>query len=150
MRHLFENHDLVTERCGQLIDVTDDVVSAVERSEVVNGMALVYTPHTTCAVLINELETGFTEDFEALLETLAPIEGSYRHDEHDLSRVPTADEPAEPPNGHAHCRAALLASSSQAIPVVGGSLLLGRYQRVFFCELDRSRPRKVFIQVLGQ
>src|SRR5437867_32962 len=41
MRHLFENHDLVTERCGQLIDVTDDVLSAVERSDVANGMALV-------------------------------------------------------------------------------------------------------------
>jgi len=145
VRHLFENHDLVTERCGQLIDVTGDVLGAVERSEVANGMALVYTPHTTCAVLINELESGFTEDFEELLETLAPLDRDYRHDEYDL-----AQHADEPPNGHAHCRAALLASSSQAIPVVDGSLMLGRYQRIFFCELDRSRPRKVFIQVLGQ
>ncbi len=145
MRHLFENHDLVTERCGQLIDVTDDVLDAVERSDVANGMALVYTPHTTCAVLINEPENGFIEDFGELLERLAPLDRQYRHDEFDLARH--ADEP---PNGHAHCRAALLASSSQAIPVVDGALVLGRYQRIFFCELDRSRPRKVFIQVLGE
>jgi secondary thiamine-phosphate synthase enzyme len=145
MRHLFENHDLVTERCGQLIDVTDDVVGAVARSDVANGMALVYTPHTTCAVVINEPENGFMEDFRELLEQLAPLERNYRHDEFDL-----AVHADEPPNGHAHCRAALLASSSQAIPVVDGALLLGTYQRIFFCELDRSRTRKVFIQVLGE
>ena len=46
--------------------------------------------------------------------------------------------------------AGLLSSSSQAIPIVDGSLMLGRWQRVFFCELDRSRPRKIFIQVIGE
>ena len=58
MKHLFENHDLATERCGQLIDITDDVLSAVERSEVRNGTVVVYSPHTTCAVVINEPESA--------------------------------------------------------------------------------------------
>ena len=150
MKHLFENHDLETSHCGQLIDMTRDLTDAVERSEIRNGMALVYSPHTTCAVVINERESGFMEDFNDLLESLVPREGPYyRHDDLTIRTEGLEDDPHDVPNGHSHCRAALLASSSQAIPVVGGELLLGRYQKVFFCELDRARERKVFIQVLG-
>ena len=150
MKYLFENHDLSTSACGQLIDMTDDVRDAVTRSEVANGMALVYSPHTTCAVVINERESGFFEDFNELLEQLVPKEGPYyRHDDLAIRTEGLEDDPHEVPNGHSHCRAALLASSSQAIPIVDGKLLLGHYQKIFFCELDRARSRKVFIQVLG-
>jgi thiamine phosphate synthase YjbQ (UPF0047 family) len=62
VKHRFQNHDLVTERPWQLIDVTDDVLEVVAASEIQNGMALVYSPHTTCAVMINERETGFMDD----------------------------------------------------------------------------------------
>lgn len=151
MRHLFENHDLSTTGCGQLIDLTDDVLDAVERSDVTNGVAVVYAPHTTCAVVINEGESGFIEDFNELLESLVPKEGPYyRHDDMTIRTEGLEDDPHDVPNGHSHCRAALLAASSQAIPIVDGRLLLGCYQKVFFCELDRARPRKVFIQVLGE
>jgi secondary thiamine-phosphate synthase enzyme len=150
VKHLFENHDLATSTCGQLIDLTDDVVGAVERSEVQNGMALVYSPHTTCAIVINERESGFFEDFNDLLDELVPKEGPYyRHDDLSIRTEGLEDDPHDVPNGHSHCRAALLSSSSQAIPIVDGALLLGQYQKVFFCELDRARERKVFIQVLG-
>ena len=150
MKHLFENHDLATVSCGQLIDMTDDVYGAVERSDVENGMALVYSPHTTCAIVINERESGFFEDFNELLEQLVPKEGPYyRHDDLSIRTEGLEDDPHDVPNGHSHCRAALLASSSQTIPIVDGKLLLGHYQKVFFCELDRARERKVFIQVLG-
>jgi secondary thiamine-phosphate synthase enzyme len=142
MRHRFENHDLRTETCGQLIDITDDVLATVERSGVQNGQVLVYSPHTTCAVVINENESGFMEDFRELLDALVPREGrTYRHDEHDGEEFP---------NGHSHVRTALLSSSSQTIPIVDARPLLGTYQRVFFCELDRARDRKVFIQVTGE
>jgi secondary thiamine-phosphate synthase enzyme len=141
MKHRFENHDLATESCGQLIDVTDDVRATVERSGVQNGQVVVYSPHTTCAVVINEDESGFMEDFVELLDALVPREGrTYRHDAHD----------GEFPNGHSHVRTALLSSTSQTIPVVDAQPLLGTYQRVFFCELDRARARKVFIQVTGE
>jgi secondary thiamine-phosphate synthase enzyme len=150
VKHLFENHDLDTAECGQLIDLTDDVVGAVERSAVRNGMALVYSPHTTCAIVINERESGFFEDFNDLLDQLVPKEGPYyRHDDLAIRTEGLEDDPHDVPNGHSHCRAALLASSSQAIPIVDGSLLLGHYQKIFFCELDRARSRKVLIQVLG-
>lgn len=151
MKHRFENHDLVTERPSQLIDVTADVRAAVERSEVQNGMVLVYSPHTTCAVVINELESGFLEDFAEFLADTAPAEGRYyRHDDLSIRTEGIEDDTADHPNGHSHIRAGMLSSSSQTIPIVDGALLLGTWQRVFFCELDRSRPRKVFIQVIGE
>lgn len=151
MKHLFENHDLSTRGCGQMIDMTDDLLGAIERSEVENGMALVYSPHTTCAVVINERESGFIDDFNELLESLVPSEGPhYRHDDLSVRTEGLEDDPHDVPNGHSHCRAALLASASQAVPIVDGRPLLGRYQKVFFCELDRARERKVFIQVLGE
>jgi secondary thiamine-phosphate synthase enzyme len=150
VKHRFENHDLLTERASQLIDVTDDVLAAVERAGVRNGMALVYSPHTTCAVVINEQESGFLDDFAEFLAELAPAERYYRHDDLELRTEGIDDETAEFPNGHSHLRTGLLSSTSQTIPIVDGSLMLGTWQRVFFCELDRSRSRKVFIQVIGE
>jgi secondary thiamine-phosphate synthase enzyme len=151
VKHLFENHDVDTLRCGQLIDVTEDLLSMVERSGVTNGTALVYSPHTTCAVLINERESGFFDDFQEALNALVPSEGAYyRHDDLTIRTEGLEDDPHDVPNGHSHVRAALLASASQTIPIVDGQLLLGRYQRVFFCELDRARPRKILLQVVGE
>jgi secondary thiamine-phosphate synthase enzyme len=150
MKFLFENHSFRTTECGQFVDVTDDLRDLVSRSEVQNGMALVYSPHTTCAILINERERGFIQDFGSLIESLVPLEGAYRHDDLDARTENLEDDPHDIPNGHAHCRQALLGSASQAIPIVQGELQLGRWQRVFFLELDRSRDRRVLIQVMGE
>ena len=152
MRHVFANHDLRTEGCGQFIDVTEDVERAVEDSAITNGMALVYSPHTTCAVVINERESGFMEDFAEVLEGLAPQAGDhyYRHDDLEIRTEGLEGDPHQVPNGHSHCRAALMGSASQTIPVIDGELTLGKWQKIFFCELDRPRRRKVFIQVIGE
>jgi secondary thiamine-phosphate synthase enzyme len=149
MKHLFENHDLATAGPGEFVDVTDDVRSAVERSGVSNGQALVYSPHTTCTVLIQERESGFFEDFQEALARIADETAYYRHD--DLSiRTEGLDDDELHANGWSHVRAGLLGSASQTIPIVEGQLLLGRWQKVFFCELDRARSRKVFIQITGE
>lgn len=150
MRVRLENHSFRTAGPGQFVDVTDDVRAAVERSEIRDGMAVVYSPHTTCGVLVNERESGFIRDFEELLESLVPQHGRYRHDDLEARTENLTDDPHEVPNGHAHCRQALLGSASQTIPVMGGELLLGRWQRIFFVELDRSRDRRVFIEVVGE
>jgi secondary thiamine-phosphate synthase enzyme len=150
MKHFFANHNLQTERGGELIDITAGVLEAVSASGVRFGTATVYSPHTTCAVLINEPESGFMEDFRQMLDELVPSEGRYyRHDD-EAVRVECLGEHGAAPNGHSHCRAALLSATSQAIPIVDGRLMLGRWQRIFFCELDRPRPRRVFIQVVGE
>jgi secondary thiamine-phosphate synthase enzyme len=149
MKHLFENHDLATTGPGEFIDLTDDVRSAVERSGVSNGQALVYSPHTTCTVLIQERESGFFQDFHETLTRIADEGSYYRHD--DLSvRTEGLDDDELHPNGWSHVRAGLVGSASEIVPIVEGQLLLGRWQRVFFCEFDRARERKVFIQVTGE
>ncbi len=150
MRFLLENHSFTTSGCGQFIDVTEDVREVVGKSEVQNGMALVYSPHTTCAIVINERESGFIRDFTRLMDSLVPLDGAYHHDDMDARTENLDDDPHDVPNGHAHCRQALLGSASQTIPVVDGKLLLGRWQKVFFLELDRARDRKVLIQVMGE
>jgi secondary thiamine-phosphate synthase enzyme len=145
----FENHSFRTESCGQFVDLTDDLTDLVARSQVTNGMALVYSPHTTCCILVNEHEDGFLEDFRLLLDQLVPA-GSvyYRHD--DMAIRTQNLDPEDQPNGHSHCRGGLLGATSQAIPIVNARLMLGQWQRVFFLELDRARPRKVFMQILGE
>jgi secondary thiamine-phosphate synthase enzyme len=149
MKHLFENHDLATAGPGEFIDVTEDVLSAVERSGVSNGQALVYSPHTTCTVLIQERESGFFDDFHEALGRIVDEATYYRHD--DLSiRTEGLDDDELHPNGWSHVQAGLLGSASQTIPIVDGKLLLGRWQKIFFCELDRARSRKVFIQITGE
>jgi len=149
MRFLMQNHSFRTGACGEFRDVTGDVLDVVRQSEVTNGVALVYSPHTTCSIVINESESGFLKDFGRLMESLVPVDGEYVHDDLE-ARTENLEDPHEVPNGWAHCRQALLGSASQAIPVVEGRLMLGRWQRVFFVELDRSRDRKVFIQVMGE
>jgi secondary thiamine-phosphate synthase enzyme len=150
VKHLSENHDLATDRCGQLIDVTGDLQELVERSRVSNGMALVYSPHTTCAIVINEFEDGFFQDFEEAPAGLAPEGRYYRHDDLEIRSQGIEPDTAEFPNGHSHIRAGLLSSASQAIPIVGGALMLGTWQRVFLYELDRARPRKIFMHVIPE
>ena len=150
MKMLFENHNFTTSKCMEFVDVTDDLLDMVERSGVESGMAVVYSPHTTCSVVINERESGFIQDFEDLVEGMVPGSGAYRHDDMALRTENLEDDDHDVPNGHAHCRQGLLASASQAIPIVDGALQLGRWQRVFFVELDRARERRVLMQVLGE
>jgi len=150
MKMVFENHSFATTRCAEFVDLTDDVAETVEKSRVQNGMALVYSPHTTCAVIINEREAGFIQDFEELIHNFVPSAGEYRHDDMSVRTENLTEEDHEFPNGHAHCKHALIGSASETIPIVDGQLQLGQWQRVFFIELDRARDRKVFIQVLGE
>jgi len=150
VRFLFENHNFATERCGQFVDVTDDLRGLVDRSDVRNGMAVVYSPHTTCAIVINEQEKGFIGDFNQLIDSLVPLDGLYQHDDLEARTENLEDDPHDVPNGHAHCRQALIGSTSQTIPIVDGDLMLGRWQRVFFLELDRARDRRVLIHVMGE
>jgi secondary thiamine-phosphate synthase enzyme len=150
MKMLFENHSFTTSRCMEFVDVTDDLVEMVERSGVSDGMALVYSPHTTCSIVINERESGFIRDFGDVVEGLVPKSAAYRHDDMALRTENLEDDDHDVPNGHAHCRQGLIASASQAIPIVQGALQLGRWQRVFFLELDRARDRRVLMQVMGQ
>ena len=64
-------------------DITGDVQRAVRESEITDGIACIYSPHTTCCVRVNEMETGFLEDFCDLLRRLVPSDSYYAHDDFD-------------------------------------------------------------------
>ncbi len=131
-------------------DITDSVNEAVRESGVENGIASVYSPHTTCCVRVNEFEAGFLEDFATLLKRLVPNGGHYyAHDDWDKRTENICPEDMEIGNGHSHCMAMLLGPAGESIPVREGELCLGTWQRVLFMELDRSRDRRWIVQVVG-
>jgi secondary thiamine-phosphate synthase enzyme len=130
-------------------DITEEVKDAVSESGIRDGIACVYSPHTTCCVRVNEFETGFLEDFTRLLKTLVPRDGYYAHDDWDRRTENICAEDMELGNGHAHCMAMLLGTAGESIPVREGELALGTWQRVLFLELDRERERRWIVQVVG-
>jgi secondary thiamine-phosphate synthase enzyme len=140
---------LRTEGGLSIRDITGDVAEAVRESGVRDGIACVYSPHTTCCVRVNEFENGFLEDFAELLRRLVPSERYYAHDDWDRRTENICEEDMELGNGHAHCMSMLLGSAGESIPVRDGELGLGTWQRVLFLELDRERDRRWLVQVVG-
>jgi secondary thiamine-phosphate synthase enzyme len=134
---------LQTTGTTDLIDITDQVRAVVSEADIDTGIALISAPHTTCAVIVNENEPGFARDFTRALERLAPEDSHYEHNE------APHDEEDEAPNGYAHVRAAFLSSPSVMLPIRGGALALGRWQRLFFVELDRPRRRTCHVTLMG-
>jgi secondary thiamine-phosphate synthase enzyme len=130
-------------------DITDQVAESVRASGVTDGIACVYSPHTTCCIRVNEFEAGFMKDFTTLLRRLVPSEQYYAHDDWDRRTENICEEDMEIGNGHAHCMSMLLGSAGESIPVRDSELCLGTWQRVLFLELDRERERRWIVQVVG-
>jgi secondary thiamine-phosphate synthase enzyme len=137
---------LDTSAAPEFIDITQQLKDFVAETKVQNGHVVVYSRHTTAAVIINENEPLLLDDMRRRLEAFAPRNDYYKHNDFSIRTVNLLEN--EPPNGHAHCQHILL-GSSQTIPIVGGKPHLGRWQSVFFLELDSPRPREVLFQVLG-
>ena len=135
-----------TEFAPQFIDITDDVVGAVHRSAVRNGMVTVFSRHTTAAIKINECEPELIKDMARFLCEIAPHDRDYCHNNFDIRTVNMEDD--ECPNAHAHCQHLML-SASETVPLIEGRMHLGRWQRLFLVELDRPKARQVSVQILG-
>lgn len=138
---------IVTERRTEFVDLTDGLEDIVADSALLTGVVNVQSLHTTASIVVNEGEPLLLDDFEALLARIAPPEASYTHD--DFTRRTVNLTPGEGPNGFAHCRALLL-PSAVCLNVVGGRLMLGRWQRVFLAELDGPRPREISVLMMGE
>ena len=131
----------------EFIDITDWVRGCVARSRVSNGLVVVYSRHTTAAVLINENEPLLIEDMVGFLERMSPRHGEYRHNDFSVRTVNMTEE--ESPNGHAHLQHLFL-GSSETVPLIEGKMPFGQWQSIFFVELDHPRPREVMVQVVGE
>jgi secondary thiamine-phosphate synthase enzyme len=117
-----------------LVDITAQVQTAVADSDARDGAVLVYVPHTTAAVTINEAaDPSVRADVAMAMERLVPSDLPFRHLEG---------------NSDAHVKASLL-GSSVTIPLAGGRLLLGTWQGVYFAEFDGPRRRHVTVSVLA-
>jgi secondary thiamine-phosphate synthase enzyme len=127
---------LRTERQSQLVDITRDVQGAVgdERGSAV----LVYVPHTTAGVTVNEhADPAVALDFEAALERIVPADWRWQHVEEGEENAPT------------HVRASLMGPSVTVPLRDDGTLALGTWQGIFFCEFDGPRQRSVYVTVLA-
>ena len=133
------------------IDITDNIANCIVESQILNGIVVVFSKHTTAAITIQENEPLLLEDFSALLDDFASKKNQYRHNDFDVRTVHMHED--ECPNGHSHCQHLLL-GSSESIPVVGGAMSLGEWQRVFMIELDSDKAhqvgyRSLLIQIIG-
>jgi secondary thiamine-phosphate synthase enzyme len=128
---------LRTERKTQLVDITDQVQAALEEANGASA-ALVYVPHTTAGVTINEgADPAVARDLEAALQRIVDDGWSWQH----------VEDP-DGPNAPSHVRGSLI-GPQVLVPVDGGKLSLGRWQGIFFCEFDGPRDRNVLVTTLG-
>jgi secondary thiamine-phosphate synthase enzyme len=127
---------LKTERKTQLVDITGQVEDALDGADGASA-ALVYVPHTTAGVTINEhADPAVARDLEAAMERMVSDDWGWQH-------VEAGEE-----NAPAHVRASL-AGPHVLVPVEAGRLALGTWQGIFFCEFDGPRQRKVYVTPLA-
>ena len=131
-----EEFRVSTKSCSQMIDITSQVRSLVGQAGVTDGDVIVYCPHTTAAITINEnADPSVPHDMLMTLDELLPRHRSgYRHSEG---------------NSDSHCKSSLVGCSEQIL-IKGGALQIGTWQGIFFCEFDGPRSRKVIIQIRGE
>lgn len=138
---------LRTKEDFDVVDITADVEKAILASGIEEGFVLVYSPHTTVGVIVNEKETGLLQDLRNTLERVVPKSNPYLHDDFSV-RTENMHE-GETKNAHSHLRQILGGRTSECIPISEAGLVLGRWQRVMVVEFDHAKDREIIIQVYG-
>jgi len=122
-----------TTKPQQFIDITGKVAGIVKESGVQSGIAVIYSPHTTAGITINEnADPDVVRDIISALDRAYPEKGEYLHFEG---------------NSHAHIKASLTGSSCTVI-IEDGKLLLGRWQGIYFCEFDGPKSRQFYVKIV--
>ena len=132
--HHYDVVSIRTSRRFELVDITHQVADVVVRSGVSAGIAVIYSPHTTGGITINEgADPDVRRDITRFLGDLVPQDWGFKHMEG---------------NSDAHIKTSLMGASESVI-VEGGALVLGTWQRVYFCEFDGPRTRRFFVKTLS-
>jgi len=119
----------------ELIDITDKVQAAVEKSKVKDGVCVVFCPHTTAGLTINEnADPSVRHDIISALNKLVPAHAGYTHSEG---------------NADSHIKSSLFGSSLNVF-VEGGRLTFGTWQGIYFCESDGPRSREVWVKIIKE
>jgi len=118
---------------SEFVDITSEVTAAIKKSGVEDGLVIVYVPHTTAGITINEhADSSVASDMLKTLDQIVPWKNNYYHSEG---------------NSAAHIKTSLMGSSIRVI-IETANLVLGTWQGIFFCEFDGPRSRKVIIKIL--
>ena len=127
---------IITVKTGsrtEFVDITADIQKALSAADVQSGLCMVYVPHTTAAVTINEsADPSVKTDILMILNQVVPWQAGYRHLEG---------------NSPAHVKSTIV-GASELVMVENGRLLLGTWQGIFFCEFDGPRTRKVHLKFM--
>jgi len=134
MKILSKEFQVKTKCRFESIDITDLVQESIKG--VNEGVAYVIVKHTTCAITINEAERGLMSDYIEWAKKLVPPEGEFKHNIIDN-------------NGHAHVISSII-GNSRVVPITGGTLDLGTWQRIILLEFDGPRTRTVLVKVMGE
>ena len=126
-----------TSKRREYINITDEVETALKKSGIKEGMALVSAMHITAGVYVNDAENGLIQDIDEWLEGLAPFKSDYRHHR-------TGED-----NGDAHLKS-MLVHHEVIIPVTNGKLDFGPWQQVYYAEFDGRRKKRVIIKIIGE
>ena len=119
----------------EMIDITRDVCETIGEHNVTEGLAIIFTPHTTAAITINEnADPDVCRDMLMEINKLVPLQDGYRHLEG---------------NSAAHLKSSLLGASETVI-ITNGEVVLGTWQGIYLCEFDGPRKRQVQIQIIGR
>jgi secondary thiamine-phosphate synthase enzyme len=117
----------------ELVDITSEIVKSVKKSGVTEGLCILYVPHTTAAVTINEsADPSVRGDILMVLNQIVPWDADYKHMEG---------------NSPAHVKSTLV-GASELVAIENGSLVLGTWQGIFFCEFDGPRTCKVHVRIM--
>lgn len=119
----------------EVVKITESVEEAVRESGIREGFALVFVPHATAAVVLNEYEPRIVEDYVTWVRRVIPPGGGWKHDEVD-------------DNAHAHLASAFI-GQSRVLPVSGGLTVRGTWQEVLLLEFDGPRRRTIVVEVVG-
>jgi len=122
---------------GDFINITDMVISAVEKSGIKNGAAIIFICGSTAALTTMEYEKGLIEDMREFLEKIAPENADYKHHQRWGDR-----------NGAAHIKSALI-GTDLAVPIENRELQLGTWQQIILIDFDeRPREREILVKVI--
>jgi secondary thiamine-phosphate synthase enzyme len=134
-----DQFEIETEGFGDILDITGEVARIVADSGLDAGIATVFVPGSTAGITTLEYEPGAVEDLKQAVDRLAPAEMHYNHD------ARWGDG-----NGFSHVRSALMGASI-AVPFNAKKLALGTWQQIILCDFDnRSRKRRILVQMLGE
>ena len=128
MKTWFKEITFSTHQRREIVDLTDEVLSAARGSGIKNGLLVVQLPHATAALALNEGEAGLKRDLLEKLDDFVPVRGDYQHDLID-------------DNAHAHLKSALVGTSA-VLPIVDGRIIRGTWQNFLVIEQDGPRSRR--------